>query len=339
MIKTNNKERINWIDVLKGFGIILVVYGHNYPFLETYIYSFHMPLFFFLAGIFHPKRINFSVIKKRAFQILIPYFFWSTFLFLFWFFIGRKFGDSANLGLSVFKNFTGILFAQGGHEYMNWGLQMWFLPAIFFTFLFFGFILKIIKESYQILCLIALIILGFLIPKVFHIHVIWSLDVALVSLFFYALAYYFRELFLDKKYKYETIILFFLFIIHLICSLNLNVKVDMYRSIYGNEFLFLFNGTIGISFWMLFFKRFQKIPILGFLGKNTIPILALHIRSLTFIKLLLLVFLGAKNFSFSELEKIILVVIQLIILYPIILIINKKLPILNGKKKTFETRT
>lgn len=339
MIKTNHKERINWIDVLKGFGIFLVVYGHNFPVLETYIYSFHMPLFFFMAGIFHPKKITKKIIKKRAFQILIPYLLWSLLLFLFWFFIGRKFGDSATLNLSVSKNFIGILFAQGGHEYMNWALQMWFLPAIFFTFLFFGLVLKIREKSYQILCLLPLIVLGFLIPRIFNIHIIWSLDVALVALFFYAFAYYLKSFLLSKKNKYEIIFLICLSVLHLLCSFYFIQDIDMYRSTYGNEFLFLLNAVIGISFWLLFFKRFQKIPFLGFLGKNTIPILALHIRALTFIKLFLLVFLGAKIFSFNELEKIILAVIQLIILYPVILIINKKLPILNGKKKALETRT
>ncbi|WP_368384475.1 acyltransferase family protein [Polaribacter sp. AHE13PA] len=43
----SNQKRINWIDQIKGFGIILVVIGHNFPLIENYIYSFHMPLFFF----------------------------------------------------------------------------------------------------------------------------------------------------------------------------------------------------------------------------------------------------------------------------------------------------
>ena len=81
------KERINWIDLLKGFGILLVIYGHNLPYFEKYIYSFHMPLFFFISGLMHPNKINFKVIKKRAKQILAPYFLWSFLLFLFWFFI------------------------------------------------------------------------------------------------------------------------------------------------------------------------------------------------------------------------------------------------------------
>lgn len=46
------KERDFFIDVLKGWGIILVIWGHSSQFLFNEIYSFHMPLFFFLSDVF-----------------------------------------------------------------------------------------------------------------------------------------------------------------------------------------------------------------------------------------------------------------------------------------------
>jgi len=61
------KQRVQWIDYAKGIGIFLVVFGHtlrglvNSSILDTstiivsidqWIYSFHMPLFFYLSGLF-----------------------------------------------------------------------------------------------------------------------------------------------------------------------------------------------------------------------------------------------------------------------------------------------
>lgn len=61
------KNRIHWVDYAKGIGILLVVYGHvilglhdskvgmqglNYELQHLFIYSTHMPLFFFLSGLF-----------------------------------------------------------------------------------------------------------------------------------------------------------------------------------------------------------------------------------------------------------------------------------------------
>lgn len=335
----SNRFRISWVDQLKGFGIILVIYGHNFPVIESYIYSFHMPLFFFLGGFFHPKEINFEIVKKRAKQILLPYLIWSGLLFLFWFFVGRKFGDSVHLNLSPVKNFIGIFYAQGGHDYMNWGVPMWFLPAFFFTFLIFGLVRILQQRIQQIMCLFVLILIGFLIPRIYDSHIIWSIDVSLVALFFYGFGFYLKKIWLEKKYKFEVLLLVILFVLHLFCSLFLIEKIDMYRSTYGHEFFFILNASVAIMFWGLSFKKIKKITPLIFFGKNTIPILALHIRTLTIIKLVLLIIWGAKTFQFSEIEKIVLVLFQLTILYPIIIFINKYLPVLNGKRKTLETRS
>lgn len=47
------KKRINWIDALKGFGILLVIVGHSGcpAWLLHWLYIFHMPLFFMLSGL------------------------------------------------------------------------------------------------------------------------------------------------------------------------------------------------------------------------------------------------------------------------------------------------
>jgi fucose 4-O-acetylase-like acetyltransferase len=89
------KPRIAWIDVARGIGIILVVYGHvqrgiegagilndsNPVWLSDYaIYTFHMPLFFVLAGL----NVEGSIARgKKAFllskvwTIAYPYLLWS----------------------------------------------------------------------------------------------------------------------------------------------------------------------------------------------------------------------------------------------------------------------
>ncbi len=77
--------RETWVDYAKGIGIILVVFGHAnrglyssgiyispeiYHYLDNVIYSFHMPLFFFLSGLFFV-----SSIKNRSKKV----FLWSKF--------------------------------------------------------------------------------------------------------------------------------------------------------------------------------------------------------------------------------------------------------------------
>lgn len=82
----------DWVDAAKGLGIIFVVLGHaiadttpNVPIfgkIFQIIYSFHMPLFFFLSGFcgikalqkrqLHEKE---AYILERFKRLMIPYFF------------------------------------------------------------------------------------------------------------------------------------------------------------------------------------------------------------------------------------------------------------------------
>lgn len=74
------KERIQKWDILKFVLIFLVVLGHvaepyigesyNIRALWTWIYSFHMPLFIFVTGLFNKKNIN-----EKRYNKIISYFF------------------------------------------------------------------------------------------------------------------------------------------------------------------------------------------------------------------------------------------------------------------------
>lgn len=326
------EERVGWIDQLKGFGIFLVVYGHNFPFTEKYIYSFHMPLFFIIAGVFHPSTQNYKYILKRIKNILVPYFMWSFFLFLFWFILGRFYGESVNYNLSAFNNFIGIFYAQGGPSFMDWGIPMWFLPTIFLTFLTF-YLIQLIRQKYlKLFCLLIVVILGFFLPRYFNFKFIWSLDVALVSLIFYAFGFQIKTFLAKPIYRFHWLSVLTLFIIHL-SLFNFNTKIDMYRSNYGNEFLFILNGIIGTLFYIQLFRSIPKIKVLSLMGKFTIPILALQIRALTFIKFCLIIIFGVKFFDFTELAKFILAIFQIILIVSFYPLINKFIPILNGSRK------
>ena len=50
---TNIKQRNEAIDILKGIGIILVLTAHSLEgFVSKFAYTFHMPLFFIVTGLF-----------------------------------------------------------------------------------------------------------------------------------------------------------------------------------------------------------------------------------------------------------------------------------------------
>jgi fucose 4-O-acetylase-like acetyltransferase len=87
--------RTDWIDFAKGLGIVLVVYGHTLRGLASadiipdgsallasdyVIYTFHMPLFFFLAGLTAYPSIakgRGRFLRGKVSTILYPYVLWS----------------------------------------------------------------------------------------------------------------------------------------------------------------------------------------------------------------------------------------------------------------------
>ncbi|MDR1895700.1 MAG: acyltransferase family protein [Prevotellaceae bacterium] len=80
-------QRIIWIDIAKGLGIFLVVVGHvisSGNILHHWIYSFHMPLFFFLSGIcLNNDRIYTGFLYKRLKSLLLPYLYFGILLTIF----------------------------------------------------------------------------------------------------------------------------------------------------------------------------------------------------------------------------------------------------------------
>jgi fucose 4-O-acetylase-like acetyltransferase len=93
---SDSAARADWVDVAKGIGILLVVYGHVargvfnagipmdeslYRIVDSVIYSFHMPLFFFIAGLFFSRSLcsagPVGYLGSRAASLAYPYVVWS----------------------------------------------------------------------------------------------------------------------------------------------------------------------------------------------------------------------------------------------------------------------
>lgn len=70
--------RIEYIDIFRAFGIILMVMGHVMfgRSFDYFIHAFHMPMFFFVSGFLYKNNdIPFLMfLWKKAKSLLIPYY-------------------------------------------------------------------------------------------------------------------------------------------------------------------------------------------------------------------------------------------------------------------------
>src|SRR3954463_11663954 len=137
---TTKGKRITSIDIVKGIAIILVVYGHVmqgmahrnlmylpfHIFSDTFIYSFHMPAFFFASGLFAKLNANTSstvLIQKKAEQLLWPYLLWALISLIANPFVAQY--TSAGSHPQVYKD---VIFG------IALGTQSWFLWTLFFVY-------------------------------------------------------------------------------------------------------------------------------------------------------------------------------------------------------------
>ena len=69
------EKRIQYIDVARGIATICIVLGHlSILSIKRFVFTFHVPIFFFITGYF--MRIGdseISFIKKKARSLLVPY--------------------------------------------------------------------------------------------------------------------------------------------------------------------------------------------------------------------------------------------------------------------------
>lgn len=149
MINTITK-RDDLLDIVKGIGIMLVVLGHTLQGIYTdfdnnlvfrLIYSFHMPLFFFISGAVlcikndfallpnHNKDLNLTQTqlfinrcKKSFLHLMVPFLAWTVILF----FTGKRYLEVS------FTEWIYMVVKSADYS-------LWFLIALFNCLLFFYF--------------------------------------------------------------------------------------------------------------------------------------------------------------------------------------------------------
>ena len=132
---------ILWVDYAKAIGIILVVYGHVarglynagvevpkefYELADSIVYSFHMPLFFFLSGVFFigslSRRGAAKLVSSKIDTIVYPYIIWS---------VAQGFIEV------LLSNYTNGSVTYSEVFSLLWSprVQFWFLYALFIAFI------------------------------------------------------------------------------------------------------------------------------------------------------------------------------------------------------------
>lgn len=315
-------------------GIFLVVIGHlwyesNLPIINTAIYSFHMPLFFILAGFTIKTDSNKDLkgfIKKQIIRLLLPAIFFIL-IFLPVYLDMIKENDK----MQIIKR---ICFFDGLVPY---NAPCWFLIVLFEIRIFEYFLNISSQEKYKrVLYCLILFIIGFAIHQM-KLFLPFGWDKCIVGFGFVIFGTLIKEKYFQDSFawrKFERIFFYILVcIIWIMTGLIWNDKVSMYDFRMGRYWMFIFSGISGS---LLCIKGCicidRKTSIFRFWGQNTVFIICTHyiltklFKEITFI-------LHIQRTYFYDVMAIIYTITLLCCYIPVCKFVNKYVPIFNGRHR------
>ena len=276
-----SKPRIEFVDLAKGFCIILVVMFHLQLYMAYYTpfdwmaRSFRMPLYFILSGLFFKEYEGFlGFLKRKTNKLLIPFlaFYLLSNLVIPW--IGSLLGWCEFNWKMPFAFFLE----------RSWpNVAIWFLWCLFsMNLVFYGIVLLAKKSSkYQIVIMLALSFLlgavGYtLSQKKVELPFFW--DTACTAMPFFCMGYILNK-FTDilRPNKWDKYILPMILILALATKLLANNTLDYKNNVYLMSFPRIYICGICGTLCVLFIaKVFKKLPLISYWGRYSIIILVTH---------------------------------------------------------------
>ena len=266
--------RKTWIDIAKGIGILCVVAGHTALVKNkvawSLIYSFHMPIFFVVAGYCYDsgRYKTFREYFVRKCKVLVwPYL-------------------MLTLAVAVLETFIycdirhmRLLF----HIYPGIGMiGFWFIRALFLTELLFALLINV-KWWYVCACFALLLGLSDAIPSKGEFFDFVRISEVLKGLFFYGIGFASRRLKMENL-RASALALFSMacFIVYIALLgiagyPHLNYQIVGYN---GESLTFIVSALLGSVAIMSFSRAIGDIPCvakpLAWFGRYSLLLLAFH---------------------------------------------------------------
>ena len=273
----NIKHRIDYVDISKGIGLILVVLSHTVSYrLMFFASGFYVPIFFVCAGYTYRGGGTFiENVKKRAVRLMKPYFFFSFILLIcFMHFSLREFVGIfySRYCLYLPDVVPNIKFLTSGN------FPLWFLTCMLVSYVL--FYVLIYYERYAVFLLLIYLFFTAILDKL-PILLPWSIDTAFIMAI---LMYVGKKLRGMNMMPDDAIGLFSRFVVCLLLytgAMLLDGEMNISVRIYGNSFLlYLLAAIFGCMMLLYFSKMIEKTfvgHVLLMFGKHSLTIFCIEI--------------------------------------------------------------
>ena len=304
------KDRLDYVDVAKGIGIICTVIGHTFSGTMTakIIYTFHMPMFFFISGYLYHEKTTKDLFVKSVKRLLVPYF-TTCLCFLGYYVIDKLLIDDIDIiGKGLQLHGLAALYGIGSNSKMTISFLpdirivgvLWFLVAMFVAQLVFNWLVKLKRVCRFPLFLSVGILAGLSYVTARWFFLPWSIQPALGALVFTYFGYVIRQkdwLFeIPKRHKAAMLPMAGLWALSMMygtCNMVSNqyamsLKFFGYSLPVVNGAIVVMAGICGSMFvlWIsALIAKFLK-PLsrfLGYTGRESLVVLCLHKLELNYV--------------------------------------------------------
>ena len=270
-LKVNSvqQQRVAFIDIAKGLGIIWVLIGHTpnlpIPYYGTIAFSFHMPLFFILSGMCFKRREQQLCFANSFKRLVFPYLF-TILLFLAFNFILKYYNECKQW---IWGGVHGLLFP------VRYGL--WFYAALFWGKILLN---DLIKFS-PIICFIISVLLAYLGIYTFPIFTLpYGIQNGCIALLFLYIGVFAKQYnVFDKSRWYWLLFCFIIWGIAVVKGFGYftlyNCKIELIQIITSCCACY-----VVINFSKLLSHFIYIKDILSWIGKRTSIIFSFHLFEL-----------------------------------------------------------
>ena len=269
--------------------------GHNYvkasvPGMEKFIFSFHMPFFFLLSGIFfNPDHHLLELFKRRFGTLIRPYLTSIILLYTVYFFY-------TDIKLMTLLRRLGRSFYASGN-YIEWA-QLWFLPHLFILNLFVGFLFLLfygrIKWLWlRLLFLAVMLWAGVAFLPIYYMQEVaiagqtilldglpFSIDLLLITATYFLIGYELKRLVSERFFScIWTLVISGLLLVTL--NIIFPYRVDYFFRTYDSYLVNTLEALSGIIFILTVSNRIAQkqnwlFKTLKYFGQITIILLIFH---------------------------------------------------------------
>lgn len=312
-------KRVDYIDVIKGFVIFLVIWVHTAcpnwltPLLVNSI-------FFFLSGIFFKRKPLKIFLFDKVRYILFPFMFF--YIVSYFFRILECYWDNRTLASFDWGMILDVFDISTRTDYLFVNVPLWFLICLFVIQMLYYFVSYLDK---RLVAVIALLCIG--LKNVFlSIPTPFMINAAFYYMGFFAFGNLVGKPWIDKLYDIRfrkvSLGISVLLFVALFVPMG-DFEGELYELCYHIKLVMVFFILMSLASWFN-----GKLSLVRFWGVNSLTILGLHILVLT-------VMIRITNALYGECSPFtgfMQSVIVMAIMYVVILFCNRYIPFLVGKK-------